>query len=108
MVIYEEYGIPKCCLKNCLKYLSIEELMKLRGEYHNLKEIDKKLFIKSKVVESQNGEGTNKYYINQKCVCLNAFTTAYGVSKHLVYSKDYDYSQNRVKIKRRYYYQIHE
>ena len=57
IVTYEQYGIPRCCLKNCLKEVSLEELMKLRQECHELKKIDKKLFIKNKIMKSADGKG---------------------------------------------------
>ena len=37
MVVFEEYGIPRYCLKNCLNEMSIEELIKLREECHELR-----------------------------------------------------------------------
>ena len=36
---------------------------------------------------------------NQQNVCQNAFIIAYGVSKHLIYSMELSYKQNRVKVK---------
>ena len=100
MMEYGNSGIPRCCRKDCLKDLTIEELLQTRELVQNLKGVDRKVFIQRNIVKpKEDKEGTWKFYFNQNKICLRGFTFVYGVSNHMVYSTDSSCSQIRIKPK---------
>ena len=83
-ILNDNFNELNCCLKNCIKNYTINDIINFRKECYSLKKIDRMIFIQSKIINN-NYNNCKTFIINQNNFSQLFFLICYDINKHSLY-----------------------